>query len=149
MKHRGTVYSIQMARSNVCSWEWMLVSISDCWSRLKEWSDFNADNNRHNFYCENTCLATWPEVTFWPGGCDLWPLHSDSGLLSNRKVLEDELLLRGADWLILGLILFVLGEHRSLWSWPGSFQLLPISYCYGITMIVLWFSYGITMIVLW
>jgi len=46
------------------------------------WNDFNADNNKRDFYCENTCLATWPEVTFWPGGRDVWPLHFDKRTLS-------------------------------------------------------------------
>jgi len=88
MKHRGTVYSmyLSMARSNVCMcMEWMLVSISDCGSRLKPWSDFNADDNRQDFYCENTCLATWPEVTFWPGGRDVWPLYSDIGTFIQQE----------------------------------------------------------------
>jgi len=55
------------------------------------WSDFNADNNRRDFYCENTCLATRPEVTFWPVDNDIWPLHIDSGLWTNEKVLKDGL----------------------------------------------------------
>jgi len=59
-----------------------MFSISDCWS---PWSDFNAVNNRRDFYCENTCLATWPEVTFWPGGRDVWPLHFDSGTFIQQE----------------------------------------------------------------
>jgi len=48
------------------------------------WSDFNADNRR-DFYCENTCLLTWPEVTFWPGIRGIWPLHFDSGTFIQQE----------------------------------------------------------------
>jgi len=44
-----------------------------------------ADNNRRDFYCENTCLTSWPEVKFWPGGRDLWPLHFDSGTFIQQE----------------------------------------------------------------
>jgi len=103
---------MSMARSNVMNVHGINVSQ---YFRIVEvgwnpWSDFNADNNRRDLYCENTCLAAWPEVMFWPRVRDVWPLHFDSRLLSNRNLLKGELTLESR-WLAdLRLTLFVLGE---------------------------------------
>jgi len=49
------------------------------------WRYFNPENNMQDFYCENTFFGS-DVVT---RGRDVWPLHFDSGLLANKKVLQD------------------------------------------------------------